>query len=58
MTSFEPAQALIRFVTTLVERSLQDDDVAPSDRSASPDPRPFAKTTGNARSDSNANSGE
>jgi len=32
MTTFEPAQALIRFVTTLVERSLQENENAPVDR--------------------------
>lgn len=56
MTSFEPAQALIRFVTTLVERSLQEGDVTPSESAGAPvAPVSLMPKTGNAESDRNAN---
>jgi hypothetical protein len=56
MTSFEPAHALIRFVTTLIERSLQEDESAPSGRTQSAvAPARVTKRTSTPRSERNTN---
>jgi hypothetical protein len=54
MTTFEPAQALIRFVTTLVERSLQENENAPVDRTETQG-HPARLTNNSLRSQQDAN---
>jgi hypothetical protein len=53
ITPFEPAAALIRFVTSLVERSLQGEETVPSGGSAREKSVPVTTPAGNLQPERN-----